>query len=78
MKTKFAVLSAERYEGGTRHLIERTDGRKFEVLCTPRSYGGTQGLYEINPLTKWGEGDTNRGKGFVPENKIDSTIENIH
>ena len=77
MKIKTPIIEAATYEGGTRHVAERHDGKQFEILKTPKSYGGTQGLYEINPLTAWGEPDTSRGKGFVPENEIDSVVEKI-
>ena len=77
MNTKNNIIEAAHFEGGTRHLVERSDGRKFEVLKTRKSYGGTQGLYEINPLTPWGEGDTNRGKGFIAEKDIDNAIDSL-
>jgi len=69
------VLEAGKQDGGVRYLVEhRSTGQRFEILSTQRSYGGTQGLWEINPL-RYGEPDTSNGEGFVKENKIESTLD---
>ena len=76
METRFEVLEAALHEGGTRHIV-KAFGEKFEVLCTPRSYGGTSGLYEIAALHPWGERDETRTQGFVEKKDIDNVIESL-
>lgn len=70
------VLEAHKQDGGVRYVVEHRSGSHFEVLKTTRSYGGTQDLWEINPIF-YGEGDSSKGEGFVPQNKIEFTLDRL-
>lgn len=51
----FSLLKFERHNGGRMARIKFENGYGASVICTPFSYGGNQGLYELAVLDSNGK-----------------------